>query len=66
MFYSWQSAALLRLQMRYGIYLGLIETVVAPFGPSAFNYDIGSVRVAYSSTRASIRCAWCRLPSSIS
>ena len=43
--------AMLLREIRYGINLGLNGVSIAPFGPRAFTYDIGNVKVEYAQDR---------------
>ena len=55
-YFEYPSAvAMLLREVRYGIRLGLLEVVVAPFGaPERFEYRVGNVHVDYAPQRVSV------------
>lgn len=41
-------------EIRYGIYVGLGNVTVAPFGPTSFNFHVGPVNVDYARSAVTI------------
>eukprot|EP01063_Lacrimia_lanifica_P029275 TRINITY_DN442_c0_g1_i1.p1 TRINITY_DN442_c0_g1~~TRINITY_DN442_c0_g1_i1.p1 ORF type:complete len:767 (+),score=268.90 TRINITY_DN442_c0_g1_i1:40-2340(+) len=48
------TTAMLLHRVRYGIDIGLNTVEIAPFGPAAFEYNVGTVKVAYSMERVEL------------